>query len=52
MVEEEFKKYWIPNGRSRATEGMRTNVDARWKAKEIVLVGGAKRTDRLVKVDK
>ena len=47
-----FKRHWVPNGRSRAMEGTKTKVNARWSGKEIVLVGGAKRTDRSVEVDK
>ena len=47
-----FKRYWTPNNRSKAIEGMGTQVNARWSGKEIVLVGGAKRMDRFVEMDK
>jgi len=43
---------FIPDGRSRATEGMRVKVDARLSGGEYELVRGAERMSRFVVVDK
>ena len=40
--------YCIPDDRSSRTERTRAKVSAGWSGKEIVLVGGAQRTDRLM----
>jgi hypothetical protein len=48
----DFKRYCIPNCRSRAAKGAEAKVYARWGRNKILLVGGAERANRLVSVKK